>query len=220
MPPASSLGLYVVTSAGLVPGRGHRHVALAALRGGADAIQLRAPEVPEGALAELAGELAATCAQARVLFVVNDRVDVAVAAGAAGAHVGQGDDPATARARLGDERVLGVSVSTPAQARTARAAGADYLGVTVWETDTKPDAQPVGLAGLAAVARSTDLPVVAIGGIHTGNAARALAAGAAGVAVVSAVGAAPDPEEATRRLVDIVRRVRREPTPAAGKEEP
>ncbi|MGH2723730.1 MAG: thiamine phosphate synthase [Actinomycetota bacterium] len=212
----SRLGVYVVTSADLVPGRGHLEVARAALRGGAGAIQLRAPELADGDLLPLARELAATCGNAGALFVVNDRVDVALAAGADGAHLGQGDELERARDRLGPERVLGVSVADPAQAAAAQAAGADYLGVTVWPTGTKPEAIPVGLDGLRAVVAAAGVPVVAIGGIDERTAPPALAAGASGVAVVSAVGAAPDPEAATRRLVDVVKRTR---TEAAASEE-
>jgi thiamine-phosphate diphosphorylase len=118
--------------------------------------------------------------------------------------VGQGDDPGSARASLGSDRVLGVSVSTAQEARTADAAGADYLGVTIWATPTKAEAEPRGLEGLREVVGSTELPVVGIGGIQAGNAREVLDAGAAGICVVSAVGAAPDPEHATRALVEVV----------------
>lgn len=200
-----SLGVYVITSSGFAPGRGHRDVALAAIRGGADAVQLRAPELSDEDLLTLATELADTCRAAGVLFVVNDRVDVAVASGAGGAHVGQDDRLEDARERLGSGRALGFSVGTPDQARAAEAAGADYLGVTVWPSPTKPEAVPIGLDGLRAVVRSTSLPVVGIGGIDASNAGQVLAEGAAGVAVVSAVGASPDPVAATRELVEVVR---------------
>lgn len=200
-----SLGVYVITSSGFAPGRGHRDVALAAIRGGAEAVQLRAPELSDEDVLTLAMELAGACRAAGVLFVVNDRVDVAVASGAGGAHVGQDDRLEDARERLGSGRVLGISVGTPDQARAAEAADADYLGVTVWSTPTKPEAVPMGLDGLRAVVRATSLPVVGIGGIDASNAGQVLAAGAAGVAVVSAVGSSPDPVAATRELVEVVR---------------
>jgi thiamine-phosphate pyrophosphorylase len=199
-----SLGVYVLTSTGYVPGRGHLEVGLAAIEGGATAVQLRAPALGDGDLLPIATELASRCRDAGVLFLVNDRVDVAVAAGADGAHVGHDDDPVGARERLGPERVLGVSVLTLAQAESAEAAGADYLGVTVWATTTKPEAVPVDLDGLRAIVRSTLLPVVGIGGIHIDNVHEVLAAGATGVAVVSAVGAAPDPIAATARFAELV----------------
>ena len=199
-----SLAVYVVTSVGLAPGRGHRDVAIAAIDGGATAIQLRAPELSDEQLRPLAAELAERSRAAGVLFVVNDRIDVAARTGV-GVHVGQDDDHSDARRRMGSEAVLGISVSSPPEAMEAEHAGADYLGVTVWSTATKPEAVPVGLEGLRAVVDATSLPVVAIGGIDADNARQALEAGAAGVAVVSAVGAAPDPVAATRRLVDAVR---------------
>jgi thiamine-phosphate pyrophosphorylase len=199
------LGVYVLTSSGSVPGRGHREVALAAIEGGADAVQLRAPERDDDELLPLAAALAGACRDAGVLFVVNDRLDVAVRSGACGVHLGQGDELAGARERLGPGAVLGVSVATPDQTRAAEAAGADYLGVTVWATPTKPEAEPRGLEGLRAIVAATSLPVVGIGGIDASNAGRVLDAGAVGVAVVSAVGAAPDPVAATRELVEVVR---------------
>jgi thiamine-phosphate pyrophosphorylase len=146
------------------------------------------------------------CAPRGVLFVVNDRIDVAAEVGADGVHLGQGDELAGARDRIGVDRVLGVSVSTADEARQAERAGANYVGVTVWPTQTKPEAEPRGLNGVRAVADATALPVVGIGGIDASNAGEVIAAGANGVAVVSAVGAAPDPVEATRELVRAVER--------------
>jgi thiamine-phosphate pyrophosphorylase len=197
--------VYVLTSSGFVPGRSHRDVAEAALAGGATAVQLRAPELTDARLEALAGELAERCREAGALFVVNDRVAVAASVGA-GAHVGQGDDPGSAREVLDPTAVLGVSVSTTDEARAAEVAGADYLGVTVWATPTKPEAEPRGLDGLSTIAREISLPVVGVGGIHAGNAADVLEAGASGIGVVSAVGAAPDPVRATETLVDAVHR--------------
>ncbi len=199
------LHVYVVTAAGLVPGRGHAEVAAGALAGGANALQLRAPDHADGDLLPLARELAARCRERGVLFVVNDRVDLAVAAGAAGVHMGQADPWTGARDRLGPDRVLGISVDTVDEALLAQAAGADYLAVTVWGTGTKPEAKPQGLERVREVHMATGLPVVGIGGIDADNAAQVLEAGAAGVAVISAVAAAPDPEAATRTLVSAVR---------------
>ena len=201
-----SLGVYVVTSDGLAPDRGHREVAVAAIAGGATAVQLRAKEVGDGDLTPLAEELAARCRVAGVLFVVNDRVEVALASGAAGVHVGQSDELADVRERVGPDVVLGVSVEDAEQAVAAEEAGADYLGVTVWSTPTKPDARPRGLEGIREVIGATSLPVVGIGGIGASNAAEVLAAGAVGVAVVSAVGAAEEPVAATRVLAEVVDR--------------
>lgn len=192
--------LVVVTSGGLVPGRGHLDVARAAVAGGADCVQLRAPDLPPEPLTALAREVAAICRAGGVPLIVNNRPEVARAAGADGAHVGQGDQPEEARAALGPDLVLGVSVDTPEQARRAEEFGADYLGVVVWPTATKPEAVARGLEGLRAVAEATRLPVVGIGGVDAQNAGRVIAAGAAGVAVVSAVGVAADMEAATAEL--------------------
>jgi thiamine-phosphate pyrophosphorylase len=201
------LGVVVVTSAGLVAGRAHREVAFAAIEGGADCVQLRAKELRDDELRPLARELADACRDEGVLFVVNDRVAVALESGADGVHAGQDDDPAGVRARLGAGPILGVSVRTPEQARAARASGADYVGVTVFATPTKPDATPGGLAGVREIVDASSLPVIGIGGIDASNAADVIAAGASGVAVVSAVGAADDPAEATRALVRAVHEV-------------
>lgn len=204
------LRVYVVTSSGLVPGRGHADVARAAVEGGATAVQLRAPELAPDELLRVASEIAAHCRSRGVLCIVNDVVEVAIESGADGVHLGQGEDLPDARRRLGSRRVLGISVATPEEARRAEQVGGDYLGVTVWGTRTKPEAIAVGLEGFGDVVGATALPVVAIGGIRQDNAREVLAVGAAGVAVVSAVGAAPDPVAATRDLVAAVQAFERE----------
>ena len=195
-----TLDLYVVTTGTLVSGRAHGEIATAAVEGGATAVQLRAPELSDDRLLPLASALARLCGDAGVLFLVNDRVEVAVGCDASGAHVGHDQDPGEARRLLGPERILGVSVTNPEEARAAEAVGADYLGVTVWETSTKPEALAIGLEGIRAVAGATPLPVVGIGGINAGNAHDVLAAGAAGIAVISAVATSDDPTQAVRDL--------------------
>jgi thiamine-phosphate pyrophosphorylase len=185
-------------------------VVRAALEGGATAVQLRAPELRPEELVLLASDLAALCRSRGILFVVNDVVGVALKSEADGVHLGQGDDLADARDRLGPDRVLGISVETPLQARRAEELGADYLAVTVWRTSTKPEAVPAGLDGLREIAAATGLPVVGIGGVDPSNARQVLEAGGAGVAVVSAVGAAPDPVTGTRDLVAAVEAFERE----------
>jgi thiamine-phosphate pyrophosphorylase len=203
--PKLVLGVYVVTAAGMVPGRGHAEVAIGAIEGGANVVQLRAPGHRDEALLPLARELADRCAERGVLFIVDDRVELAMACGAAGVHLGQGDPWTDARVRLGPDLVLGVSVEDVEQASAAEAAGADYLGVTVFPTRTKPEATPVGLERVREISAATRLPVVGIGGIDASNARQVLDAGAAGIAVVSAVAAAPDPATATRTLVATIR---------------
>jgi thiamine-phosphate pyrophosphorylase len=195
--------VYVVTSSSFA-GRSDREIVSAAIEGGATAIQLRAPGLPDAELVPLATELAARCADAGVLSIVNDRPDVAAEVGADGAHVGQADDPARARARLGPGRVLGVSVGSVEEACDAADGGADYLGVTVWATATKPEATPGGLELVRRIVAATPLPVVGIGGIDASNAAAVIDAGAAGVAVIATVAAADDPVDATRRLAAVV----------------
>lgn len=190
-------------------GRGHLDVARAAVAGGATAVQLRDKGLPARELTELARAMGDICRPAGVLFLVNDRVDVAVAAGADGAHIGQEDLPvAAARALLGPSAVLGVSVANPEEARLAEAGGASYLGVgSVYATASKADAgAPIGLSGLAAVRRGTGLPIVAIGGLTADNACPVLGAGADGVAVISWVTEAADMEAAVRALRAAVER--------------
>ncbi len=199
-----ALDLYVVTSGTMAPGRTHEEIASAAISGGATAVQLRAPELDDDRLIPLSASIASMCGEAGVLFLVNDRVDVAVRTDADGVHLGQGDDPGAARDSLAAERFLGVSVGTAEEARAAEAAGADYLGVTVWHTPTKPEAVPVGLVGLREVAGATALPVIGIGGIDAGNARQVLAAGAAGIAVIGAVATADDPVRAVHDLRAVV----------------
>jgi thiamine-phosphate pyrophosphorylase len=195
------LGVYVVTSD---IGPGHQQIATSAIKGGATAVQLRAPELVDDELGSLARSLVEMCSDAGVPLLVNDRVDVAVDSGAAGAHVGQDDDPGSARGRLGAERILGVSVMSAEEAWVAEMAGADYLGVTIWATATKPDAVAIGLEGLRDIAGATALPVVGIGGIDERNAREVLAAGAAGIAVIGAVASAEDPLKAVRALRTVV----------------
>ena len=194
----------MVTSAGGAPGRTHADVARAAVEGGATAVQLRAPDLDEEALTAAARRVGSICRERGVLFVVNDSLEAATVSGADGVHLGQRDDPYRARDALGPDMVLGISVEDPEQSRRAEEAGADYLGVTVWATATKPGAIPHGLEGVREVVAATGLPVIGIGGIHAGNAGKVLAAGAAGVAVVSAVGAAADPVAATLELAAAV----------------
>jgi len=203
-----SLEVYVVTSGRFGEGRDHRSIARAAIDGGATAVQLRAPELTDDELLPIAVDIAAMCRRARRPFLVNDRIDVALRSGADGVHVGQDTDASAAREQIGTDRILGVSAADGAEALAAQRAGADYLGVTVWATPTKPDAVPRGLAGLHDVVISTSLPVVGIGGIFASNGALVLEAGAAGLAVVSAVAAAGDPMAATRELVAVVERFR------------
>ena len=202
------LAVYVLTDRRAAGGRALVNVVRAAVRGGATVVQLRDKESSTRELIDLGRALLQVTRPAGVPLIVNDRADVALAIDAEGVHVGQDDMPAPlARQIIGPDRILGVSAGTVDEARRAVREGADYQGTgDVYGTPTKPDAgTPIGLAGLAEVARAVTIPVVAIGGITLDNARAAIEAGAAGVAVISAVIGAPDPEEAARRLRAIVK---------------
>lgn len=204
--------VYVITTGpGQARGRSHLEIADAAIRGGATALQLRMKDAPARAMIETARAVARRCREAGVTFIVNDRVDVALAAEANGVHVGQDDLPAeAARGLLGAGPFLGVSAATIEEAGAAARAGADYLGVgAVYATATKADAgAAVGLARIREIAASCELSVVGIGGITLHNAGAVIGAGAAGVAVITAVTMAEDMVEATRRLREEVDRAR------------
>ncbi len=175
----------------------------AALRGGARAIQVRAKDATDRAATALTRAVLEAAAQYAALVLVDDRVDVALVAGAHGVHVGEDDlTVADVRALAGSTFVIGASARTPAAARAARRAGASYVGVgPARPTATKaglPD--PLGTEGIRAVAAASDLPVIAIGGVTAQLVPQLLLAGAHGVAVVSAVSTAPDPEAAVAAL--------------------
>jgi len=196
------LRLYVITDR-VLSGRSHEAQAEAAIAGGATAIQLRDKTAPARVLVEVGERLAVLCRARGVVFIVNDRADVAMACGADGVHVGEDDLPvAAARRLLGPAKIVGASAGTVEAARRAEAEGADYLGVgAVFSTGTKADAgEAIGLEALARIARAVRIPVVGIGGITVENAAAVIRAGAAGVAVVSAVVAQPDIAAAARAL--------------------
>jgi thiamine-phosphate pyrophosphorylase len=194
------LRVMVLTSAAGFGGRTPEDIVGAAIEGGATAVQLRAPELDDADLLPIALRAAARCRRARVLFVVNDRLEVARTCGADAVHVGQDVAGSDVRGRLSPGRLLGVSVGVAAEATAAEDGGADYLGVTVWATATKPEALPRGLDGLREVVAAVSIPVVGIGGIGTANAGEVIEAGAAGVAVISAVAAAAQPAAAVRDL--------------------
>ena len=197
-----ALALYAVTDRAWLGERTLAACVEEALAGGATFVQLREKEAPRAEVVLRARALAPLCRAAGVPFVVNDDVAAARLAGADGVHVGQDDAAcADARAQLGPDVIVGVSVQTVAQALAAQADGADYLGVgAVFGTPTKPDAADVGADGLAAICAAVDIPVVAIGGLNERTVPALAGMGADGVAVVSAIFAADDIEAAARRL--------------------
>ena len=200
--------LYVITDEKVSRGRSHVQVAEAAIAGGADVLQLRDKEASGARLYRVALQLRKLTREAKVPFIVNDRLDIALAADADGVHVGQADLPASVvRELMGPGRILGVSVDTAEEAIRAEKDGADYLGVgPVFEArETKPDAgEPLGVDRIARIRRNCRLPIVAIGGIDAENALKVREAGADAAAVISAIVSAEDISLAARRLKRIL----------------
>jgi thiamine-phosphate pyrophosphorylase len=198
--------LYLVADGSACGERGVVATVAAAVAGGVTAVQLRDHRATTRELLATASELRDMLAGTGVCFLVNDRLDVALAAGADGVHVGQSDLPVEdARAIAGPDFIIGWSVTNIAEARTAAAlppGTADYLGVgPIFPTPTKADATPpMGVNGLRAVCDLSLLPCVAIGGITADQAGGLFAAGAAGVAVVAAICSATDPRRAAAEL--------------------
>jgi len=210
------LAVYLVTDP-VYPGtRTVADVCLEAVQAGVRIVQLRDKQASTRSLVEQARALKASLGPLGARVLINDRVDVALAAGADGVHLGQDDlDLRDARRLLGPAAIVGVSVLTPQQARAAERDGASYLAASpVFGTPTKPEAaDTLGLEGLRRL-RAVRLPLVAIGGIKSDNATEVVAAGADGVAVVSAIMAAEDVPAACRALARAVaegRRARRAP---------
>ncbi|HEX6015948.1 MAG TPA: thiamine phosphate synthase [Geminicoccaceae bacterium] len=200
--------LYLVTDRAMCAARGIERTVAEAVAGGVTMVQLRDDKTPTPELIELAQRLKGILAPAGVPLVVNNRLDVALGADADGLHVGQADTPpAEARARLGPDPILGLSVTDPAQLAAVDSALVHYLGVgPIFATSTKPDAAPaMGLSGLAATRAGTALPIIAIGGIDATNAAAVIRAGADGIAAVSAICAAGDPSSAAVALARTIR---------------
>lgn len=201
-----ALRVYLVTDARLSLGRPLDEVAAAAVRGGATCVQLREKALPTRDFVTQARALKAVLNAQGVPLVINDRVDVALACGADGVHLGQSDMTVEdARRLLPPQVFIGWSVETPADVARAAHLPVDYLGVSpVFATPTKTDTHtPWGLDGLRQVRTATPLPLVAIGGIHAGNASEVLRHGADGLAVVSAICSAPDPQAAAGELATL-----------------
>jgi thiamine-phosphate pyrophosphorylase len=202
--------LYVVLDRTASAGRDLEVILDATLAGGCRMIQLREKEWPSGQLLPLAERLRDRCRRAGATFIVNDRVDLALAVDADGVHLGQDDlPPRAARPLLRPGMVLGRSTHTVGQAREAQADGADYIAVgSMFPTRTKPDFQLVGPELIRAIRPETRSPLVGIGGVTRENVAEVIRAGADGVAVISAVCGAPDPAAATREFLAAIRAAR------------
>jgi thiamine-phosphate diphosphorylase len=188
-------------------GRELGQVLEAVVAGGCRMVQLREKEWASGRLWPLAQRLRDRCREAHVTFIVNDRVDLAVALDADGVHLGQDDlPPAAARRLLRHGMILGLSTHSVEQARAAQVAGADYIAVgSMFPTATKPDFQLVGPELVGKLRSEIRVPLVGIGGITPANAGVVVRAGADGVAVISAVCGALDPLAATRAFVEAIR---------------
>ena len=205
--------LYVITDESLGGGRSHEEQTRAALAGGAGVIQLRDKTASSLRLYEAACAMRALTRAAKAILIVNDRLDIALAAGADGLHVGPDDLPvAVARRLLRPGMILGASAGTAEEALAAERDGADYLGVgAVYEArGSKADAgAPVGPERVRQIRAAVRIPIVGIGGIKADNAAPVIEAGADGVAVITGVVAAPDIAAAARRILETVRAAKR-----------
>jgi thiamine-phosphate diphosphorylase len=199
--PAGRLqGLYaIIDPAATADPRG---LTRAVLRGGARVVQLRDKAGPAVSTYQLAQALGELCRQAGAVFIINDRLDIALAAEADGVHLGQQDLPlSAARVLVGERLILGCSTNTVAEALQAEREGADYLGVgSIFPTTSKTDTRPAGLARLAEIRAAVRLPLAAIGGITLENAPAVIAAGADMVAVIRALAESDDPETTARRF--------------------
>jgi thiamine-phosphate pyrophosphorylase len=205
---AAYLRVIVIVERRLAAPRSVVEIVHAALQGGATAFQLRNKGDTARELLEVAHELRPLTRDMGALLFINDRLDVAMAAGADGVHLGPDDMPVeAARAAAPREFLIGRSTDDPAIARDAVLAGASYIGCgTVFATTTKTDAGDViGLEGLRLVTQAVEVPVVGIGGITPGRAASVIAAGAAGVAVVGAIMQASDPAAVVRSMLGSLR---------------
>ncbi len=195
--------LHVLTDTVLQDRFSHLELTELAISGGADTIQFRRKEGSTRELIEIAQGMRRLCTEKGAVFIVNDRIDVAIATGADGVHLGQDDFPIPlARELLGKERIIGGSAATPEEIEICIREGADYVGFgPVYPTGSKDDAGPVsGIDLLKRIVASTPVPVIAIGGIDQSNASHVMGAGAHGIAVISAVCCKEDPQKAAREL--------------------
>jgi thiamine-phosphate pyrophosphorylase len=205
----TSLALYVVTDEIVSGGKSHLECARAAVAGGADAVQLREKMRSSAEILAIAREIRAVTAGSGTLFLVNDRLEIALAVGADGVHLGQHDLPVADARRIAPRPFLiGASVGSAEEAVRAVTLGADYVAVSpVFSTGSKSDAGPGhGLGVLSEVRAAVSVPIIGIGGICSANAADVIRAGADGCAVISAVLGASDPVEAARDLGAVIAR--------------
>jgi thiamine-phosphate pyrophosphorylase len=196
--------LYLITDRQQTAGQSLPDVIAAALRGGVRALQVREKDLAPRQLYPLVCELQRLTRQYGARLLINDRIDIALAAHADGVHLTTTSLPvAVARRLLGSEALIGVSTHNLAEAQAAAEGGADFLvfGPIFYTPSKAPYGEPVGLTALGAVRRAVDIPILAIGGIKPDNVEQVLATGADGIAVISAIIAAADPAAATRELL-------------------
>lgn len=200
--------IYLVTDDGCLQGRALIDCVREALEGGVTLVQYRAKTASSAEMYAEALQLKALCDSFNVPLIINDRLDIAMAVGAAGVHLGQDDLPcAAARKILGEGYIIGVSAHNPTEAKAALQSGADYLGCgAVFGTATKADVKKLGTDGLAAICKAKGLPVVGIGGVTADNYREVRAAGADGAAIVSGILAQPD----IRATVEAIAKVSQE----------
>lgn len=197
--------IYLVTDEGCLQGRALLDCVREALDGGVTLVQYRAKTASSAEMYAEALQLKALCDSFKVPLIINDRLDIAMAVGAAGVHLGQDDLPcAAARKILGEDYIIGVSAHNPAEAKAALQSGADYLGCgAVFGTATKADVKKLGTDGLASICREKGLPVVGIGGVTADNYREVRAAGADGAAIVSGILAQPDISATVRAIAKV-----------------
>lgn len=197
--------IYLVTDDGCLQGRALIDCVREALEGGVTLVQYRAKTASSAEMYAEALQLKALCDSFNVPLIINDRLDIAMAVGAAGVHLGQDDLPcAAARKILGEDYIIGVSAHNPAEAKAALQSGADYLGCgAVFGTATKADVKKLGTDGLAAICKAKGLPVVGIGGVTADNYREVRAAGADGAAIVSGILAQPDIRATVRAIARV-----------------
>ena len=203
-------GLYAVIDTAFLKGCGYKDMAEQLIEGGAGIIQLRDKTTPKRDLLPIALELQQVCAARGALFIVNDHLDIALAARVDGLHIGPEDLPlAEARRLLPMDCILGYSAASTEEAVAAEENGADYVAASgIFATASKENVEPIGLSGLRQISQQVKIPVVAIGGIDAGNAAEVLAAGAGSIAAISALLGAESPAKAARQLTEIVEKQR------------
>lgn len=200
--------IYLVTDDSCLQGRALIDCVREALEGGVTLVQYRAKTASSAEMYAEALQLKALCDSFNVPLIINDRLDIAMAVGTAGVHLGQDDLPcAAARRILGEDYIIGVSAHNPAEAKAALQSGADYLGCgAVFGTATKADVKKLGTDGLSAICKAKGLPVVGIGGVTADNYREVRAAGADGAAIVSGILAQPD----IRATVEAIAKVSQE----------